>query len=126
MVFCDNSFSDRYTFSENSVIRGSSYMDSVYLDIEPNLNSCIFSHRLDISKKFDSKQDYELCIFPPTPLSTVSLNSISNIYVVVNGQQKTFSARFTKTGSSSFPSFYITFTGEDFYHITSISFDSVF
>lgn len=126
MVFCDNSFSDRYSFSENSVIRGSSYMDSIYLDVEPNLNSCIFSHKLDITKKFNSVQDYELCVFAPTSLSTTYLNSMSYIYVVVNGQQKTFTTRFTKTGSSSFPSFYITFSGEDFYHITSISFESVF
>lgn len=126
MVFCDNCFSDRYTFSENSVIRGSSYMDSIYLDVEPNLNSCIFSHKLDITKKFSSVQDYELAVFAPTSLSTTYLNSISNIYVVVNGQQKTFTVRFTKTGSSSFPSFYITLAGEDFYHVTSISFESVF
>lgn len=126
LVFCDNSFSDRYSFSENSVIRGSSYMDSIYLDIEPNLDSCIFSHKLDITKKFDSVKDYELAIFAPTTLPTIYLNSNSHIYVIVNGQQKTFPLRFSKTGSSSFPSFYITLTGEDFYHITSISFDSIF
>lgn len=126
MVFCDNSFSDRYSFSENSVIRGSQYMDSVYLDIEPNLNSCVFSHKLDITKKFDSVQDYELCVFAPTSISTTMIDSISNVYVIVNGQQKTFDVHYTKTGNSSFPSFYITLTGENFYHITSISFESVF
>lgn len=125
MVFCDNFFSDRYSFSENSIVRGSSYMDSIYLDIEPNLNSCIFSHKLDITKKFDSIQDYKLCVFAPTSLSNDMLLSISNVYVVVNGQQKTFVTAFTKVGDS-FPEFHITLSGESFYHISSISFESVF
>lgn len=126
MVFCDNSFSDRYSFSKNSEIRGSSYSDTIYLDIEPNLNSCIFSHKLDITKKFDSIQDYELAICCPTSLSIEYLDSNPTIYAIVNGQQKSFNLNYSKTGSSSFPFFYITLSGEDFYHITSISFESIF
>lgn len=125
MVFCDNSFSDNYSFYERSSF--GTGKDSIFLYLEPNSTTCTFSHKLDIKKHFDSEKTYDLTVYVPTSLSTEYLNTISTIYVFVNGSEISFPATlYTKIeGGKKYYTYSLSFTGSNSYRISSISFESI-
>lgn len=125
MVFRQNSFSDNYSFYERSNF--GTGKDSIFLYVEPNSTTCIFSHKLDIKKHFDSEKTYDLTVYVPTSLSADYLNTIPSIYVFVNGSEISFPATlYTKLeGGKKYYTYSLSFTGSNSYRISSISFNSI-
>lgn len=125
MVFCDNSFSDNYSFYERS--NYGTGKDSIFLYLEPNSTTCTFSHKLDIKKHFDTEKTYDLIVYVPTSLPTEYLSTHSTIYVFVNGSEVSFPATiYTKLeGGKKYYTYSLSFTGSNSYRISSISFNSI-
>lgn len=125
MVFCDNSFSNNYSFYERSNFGDGK--DSIFLYVEPNTTTCTFSHKLDIKKHFDTEKTYDLVVYVPTSLSTDYLTTNPKFYVFVNGSEISFPATvYTKLeGGKQYYTYSMSFTGSKSYRISSISFNSI-